>query len=59
MQIRTKDSAIVEIEVEEGVDVGFGLKDSLFLDMGGEYFIVQRCVSGRHHLAISTWVVCQ
>ena len=55
MRIKTKEFEIVEIEGEEGVDLGSGIKESLLYNVvlqGGNSFIVPCCVSGQHHLYI-------
>ena len=51
----TKEVEIIEIGVEEGVDLGSIIKDSLIpnvvLQRGGgseDSFIIQWCVSGQH-----------
>ena len=47
----TIEFEIVEIEVEEDVDVGFGIKDYVLPDVvlhGGDSFISQCCVRGQH-----------
>jgi hypothetical protein len=52
LQIRTKEFEIAEIRVEQGVDLGFGIKDCFafqFGVIGKNSFNVQCCVSGRHH----------
>ena len=46
-----KECQIVEIKVEEGVDIGSGIKDSRIPNVmlqGGNSFIVQCCVSREH-----------
>jgi hypothetical protein len=43
----TKESGTVDIGVDEGVDLGYGIKD-IFLPKDSS--IVQCCVSGRRHL---------
>ena len=51
-RIKIKEFEIVEIRIEEGVDIGYEIKYSLFPNMlpkGGDSLIVQCCVSGRHH----------
>ena len=47
----TKEFEIVEIGVEEGVDLGSEIKDSFLpnLVLKGKFFMVQCCISGRHH----------
>jgi hypothetical protein len=51
--MRIKEFGIVEIQVQEGVDLGPEIKDFIHLNVvlgGGETsFIVQCCVSGQHH----------
>ena len=54
---------IIEIRIEEGLDIGFKIKDSLFLQYGvmgggGDSLIVQ-CCKWTTSLAKSTWVICQ
>ena len=48
----TKEYEVVKIKVEEGIDLQSEIKCSLLLNMmllGGNSFIIQCCVSGRHH----------
>jgi hypothetical protein len=51
--MNTKEFEIVEFGVEDCVDLGLIIKDSLiasqFGGIGGNSYIVQRCVSGWHH----------
>ena len=52
LQIKTKELGNVEIRVEEVVDLGFEIKDSLLPNVvlgGGDSLIVQCCLSERHH----------
>ena len=51
MRIVTKEFEIIEIGVEEGVDLGSKIKDSLLPNVvlyHGNSFIMQCCVSAQH-----------